>query len=260
MSFYEIRAEEKNYFHFQHRKIFTTSTHFHSAVELLFVESGEIESTIDGEKRILRAGEASFADSFSVHSYSPIQSTSGFVIVGAKEDFQACFSAFGEKTPPKFFRFENFELLAQLCELCAKNRQNPIGRYESFSGAVKIIASEIAENTELVARKIDKQTSLICKILSFANEYLKEDLSLLTLSQRFGYSHEYLSRFLHRYLSESWCAYINRLRVRKADELLKASPEVSVLEIAYACGFDSPNTFYRAYKKEFGVPPRRIVI
>lgn len=257
MSFYEIRAEEKNYFHFQHREILTTLTHFHSSVELLFVESGEIESTIDGEKQILRAGEASFADGFSVHSYTPIQKTFGFVLVGAKEDFQACFSAFGEKVPPKFFHFENFRLLSTLCELCAKNRKNPIGRYESFAGSIKIITGEIAENTEFIHRKTDKQYSLVCEILRYASEHLNGELSLLTLAKRFGYSHEYLSRFLHRYLSESWCAYVNRLRVRKADDLLKASPHLSVLEIAYACGFDSPNTFYRAYKKEFGAPPRR---
>ena len=60
---------------------------------------------------------------------------------------------------------------------------------------------------------------------------------------------------------ESWYAELaaRGLRVQKAEALLKADEEKNVLKIAYECGFDSQNTFYRAYKKEFGHLPRRAV-
>ena len=99
----------------------------------------------------------------------------------------------------------------------------------------------------------------MCEILKYAQSHVEEELSLSVLSDRFGYSREHLSRILHKYLTETWNAYVNGLRVQKAEALLKADEEKNVLKIAYECGFDSQNTFYRAYKKEFGHLPRRAV-
>ena len=81
--------------------------------------------------------------------------------------------------------------------------------------------------------------------------------NLLALSREFGYSREHLSRILGRYLSEGWNGYVNRLRARRAEEMLSERPGENVLKIAYECGFESPNTFYRAYRREFGKSPRR---
>ena len=50
MSYYEIEAEQNKYFRFFNRTIFFTPSHFHNAIELLFVEKGEQEVIIDGEK------------------------------------------------------------------------------------------------------------------------------------------------------------------------------------------------------------------
>ena len=123
--------------------------------------------------------------------------------------------------------------------------------------AVKILFSEISESAPFIPRKADKQSALVCSVLQYAEERLCEDLSLAALARVFNYSQEHLSRVLHGYLSENWCAYVNRLRVRRAETLLKNDPSLSVLDAAFACGFDSPNTFYRAYKREFGKKPRR---
>ena len=258
MSFYELSAEKKDYFYFQNKPVLETKTHFHSAVEFLFIQSGTAEAIIDGEKRILQSGDAAFSDGFSVHAYTLSKETVACVVVGAKEYFQPIFKAFGDRTPEKFFRFENFNLLSQLYGLCKKKRNHQACRYEAFAGSVKLLLSEIADTNPLSPKKQDKQTALVCDVLRYAENHLKESLSLPTIAAQIGYSHEHLSRILHRYLNENWKSYVNRLRVRKAEELLKLSPTSSVLEIAYDCGFDSPNTFYRAYKKEFGTSPRRI--
>jgi len=35
-------------------------------------------------------------------------------------------------------------------------------------------------------------------------------------------------------------------------------PAHSVTDIAYACGFDSPATFYRVFRAAFGMTPRDV--
>ncbi len=256
MSFYESSAEENRYFHFQYRPIKDTYLHFHGAIEFLFAKSAPQEVTIGGETRILQPGEACFCDSFVPHTYRATTDEPAFILVGDKDYFKDVFTAFGGKRPPAFFRFENFPLLSFLEQFCNQTWQNDEGRYESFGGSMKILLSEIAENVPFVPAKTDKQEALACELLRYAEEHLTGDLSLRTVAKEFGYSHEHLSRVLHKYLPAPWNVYVNRLRARHAHFLMKKYPDRSVLDILYSCGFDSPNTFYRAYKKEFGRKPR----
>ena len=256
-SFYETAAETKNYFYFHKRGAYETEAHFHNALELHFVESGEETVLIDGEKRVLRAGDACFCDSFSVHYMSPFLGESCFVLLGEKTYFEQALSAFGGKTPPRFFRFENFALLRALHELCKQERKIEENAMLVFGGTVKILFGELAESVPFVPRKTDLKSALVCNVLQYAEKHIQDDLSLSAIACAMGYSQEHLSRILHSYLMENWKTYVNRLRVRRAETLLKSDPALSVLDAAFACGFESPNTFYRAYKREFCKKPRR---
>lgn len=257
MSFYEIVTEQKNYFLIGERGIVETPAHFHSAMEMHFVEEGSMDIILDGERRTLYAGDACFCDSFTVHAIPKPKQVKSYHLVGFKGAFDRAFSLFDDKTPPRFFRFENFPLLGSLADVCNENMQNDGGRYAIFTGTLRIMLGEIFKNTPFISRAAERKNTLICDVLSYAEENPQADLSLLALSKKFGYSREHLSRILHKYLLENWNAHVNRLRVRKAETLLSQNPEITVLEVAYACGFESPNTFYRAYKKEFGTPPRK---
>lgn len=257
MSFYECEAEDLKRFYFAERGDYETTPHFHGAVEFHFVEEGEQEIIVDGQRRILRRGDGCFCDGFSVHQLPPLKEGKAFCLVFSAEFFAPSFSFFGGKKPPTFFRFENFTLLHELYERCSRKYANNEARYATFGGAVQLILSEIAESTPFVSYKTERKNSLVCSILQYAERHLNQDLSLTAIAKEFGYSHEHLSRILHKYLPETWASYVNRLRARRTEALLSNDPDLPVLSAALACGFDSPNTFYRAYKKEFGAPPRR---
>ncbi len=255
MELYELRAEDNNYVCFRNGAPVPTYTHFHGAIEFLFVERGEIQVTLDNETVVLRKGDACFSDSFCLHAYhaeNP-KDAAVFVFLGDKTLFERIFATLGG-IPPKFFRFENIDLLRHLCTLYM---QNDGGRYATFEGCAYILLAEIAKNYPPLPRKENKQSTLVCKTLRYAQEHYKDDLSLDALARAFGYSKEHLSRLLSKYLRENWNHYVARIRVRKAHEQLLADPAASVLQVALEHGFESANTFYRAYKREYGAPPRR---
>lgn len=256
MSFLELRADEKNYYYFQLREPQETKPHFHSAPEFLFVEKGNQEVIVDGEKRILTAGEGCFVDSFCVHSYKDMPKVRSYALLGDKSHFEQFFLAMDGKVPPAFFPFDNFTLLKDLCERTEKPYTNSVARTTALEGAINLVLAELAENISFVARSQNKQTTFVGQILQYAQENPRGNLSLAALSKKFGYSQEHLSRLLHKYLAENWTVYVNRLRVRQAQARLLEGEE-SVSEIALDCGFESLNTFYRAYHKEFGKRPRR---
>ena len=256
-SFYETAAEGRDYFYFAKRGAYETDAHFHSALELHFIESGEETVLIDGEKRVLRAGDACFCDSFSVHYMSTFLGESCFILIAEKAYFEQALSAFDGKMPPRFFRFENFALLRTLYRLCEKERKKEENAKLVFGGTVKILFGELAESVAFVPSKANQKSALVCNVLQYAETHIQDDLSLSAVAHAMGYSREHLSRILHSFLMENWKTYVNRLRVRRAETLLKNDNTLSVLDAAFACGFESPNTFYRAYKREFDKKPRR---
>ncbi len=256
MSEYEILAEGKKYFRFERRPTVLTGPHFHGAIEFFFAEKCEQSVVVGGEKRVLKVGEGCFSDSFCVHSYEKNDRTPSTFIVGEKWYFERFFTAKGDKVPPKFFRFHNFELLHLLMAICNKNYKNEQDRYAAIEGAMHILLAEIALENDFVLRKADKQSSLVCDVLLYAERHLDGDLSLQALSDKFSFSREHLSRLLHQHLSENWNSYVGRLRARAAHALLQENNALSVLDAAFQCGFESANTFYRAYRKEFGKKPR----
>ena len=257
MSFYEQQADSNKYFYFRWCKQVPATAHFHSALEFLFVEKGEQEVIVGEEKRRLKSGDACFVNRFCVHSYPQVKDAHTAVIVGDKRYFDAAFSAFHGKKPPTFFHFENMQLLQTLYQLC--NQSHPINesRYATIEGAMGILLGSIAKNTPFVNPIDNKQDTLIFDVLQYAETHLQDDLSLRTIARKFGYSYEHLSRLLHKYLQESWTTHVNRLRVIKTQALLEKDPTTAILPAALSCGFESANTFYRAYKKEFGVCPKR---
>ena len=267
MSIYESRSDNKQHVYFYHGQPYNTPAHFHNAIEFLFVEKGEQTVTVGGETMVLSAGQGCFMDSFCVHSL-PREDTITWTLTVARSFFEPAFTIFNGHVPPKVFSFDNYDLLRMIRSICNKAFQedakyasfklNDSGSLAVFSGAMSILLGAIAEKSAFVPRKTTSQNSLVCDILTYASSHLSGDLSLIALSEVFHYSKEHLSRLLGCYLQEGWNNYVNRLRVRKADAMLKGADKRSVLECAFACGFESSNTFYRAYKKEFGVPPRQI--
>ena len=259
MSYYELEAEGMGYSYFTRRAAVHTLPHFHGAYELVFVKDGAQEALVGGERRIMRSGDACFVDAFCVHSFLPEENTNCYVVVGNKECFDKIFAKYGEQKPPHFFEFENFDLLDNLYVFWKKPYENQRNKRIVFEGAMRILLADMAERVDFLKSESDGQGALVCRILSYAEENFSSDLSLSALSREFGYSREHLSRTLHKYLAENWNGYVGRLRARRVRDALSLDKSANVLEVALSCGFDSANTFYRAYKKAFGQAPRQFL-
>ena len=260
MRFYEIETEKRGYLYMDYGEAATIDMHGHGAIEILIIHKGQREVVVGGEKRILNAGEGCFSTSFCAHSYSVNEGTWGYAIVGDKLFFERHFNSFEGKTPPRFFKFKDFNLLEKLYEIfkCKTSLQyEESSKFVIHEGIVGILLGSIAEQNKFCKQNADKQALLIFDVLKYAHNNLEKDLSLNALALLFHYSERHLSRVLFKHLSESWTNYINRIRVLQAHEVLKANPHSSVLDVAISCGFNSINTFYRAYKKEFSQLPRR---
>lgn len=84
--------------------------------------------------------------------------------------------------------------------------------------------------------------------------YLEPRLSIRDLARRTGSNETYISRALNQGLNVTFNAFINGLRVEKAQGLI-AYNKTNMLDIALSSGFNSKATFNRAFRNHTGLTP-----
>ncbi len=91
-------------------------------------------------------------------------------------------------------------------------------------------------------------------VISYVRENLEADLSLEKLASVAGFSPFHFHRVFKAITEETINELIMRLRLERAAALLRATPQLSITDTAFACGFNSVATFSRAFKKQYGLP------
>ncbi len=89
-----------------------------------------------------------------------------------------------------------------------------------------------------------------------ATHYSGGNLSLNEVSDAIGISAPYLSGIFNEINQGSFSSYLKNYRITQAQYFLEQTTQ-SVAEIGYKCGFNSAQSFSRAFKKETGFSPGR---
>ncbi|MDN3694413.1 helix-turn-helix transcriptional regulator [Chryseobacterium tructae] len=99
-------------------------------------------------------------------------------------------------------------------------------------------------------------------IVSFYKEshvYLDEEFTLDQLSSHLKITKADLSITFNKHLNTNFHEYTNRNRIQHFKQILSEDPSVSVIDLAFQCGFKSKSTFYKYFKKEFDCLPSQLV-
>lgn len=120
-----------------------------------------------------------------------------------------------------------------------------------------------AELLILIHRYMEEVHLPLCtnKAIRQAVTYMRSNyLSPIAINQvadHVGVSERYLRTLFTTNLNQSPLEYLNRIRVQKAIELLQ-NTDLSVKEVCFQCGFQSPQYFSRLFKRQTGVAPHTI--
>jgi AraC-like DNA-binding protein len=96
--------------------------------------------------------------------------------------------------------------------------------------------------------------TLRTKILAYIDAHLERpDLSTMTLMERFCISRAGLYRALE--VDGGVARVIRDRRLNAAFELLSRRDGMAISQIAYTYGFSSPQQFFKAFHRKFGVAP-----
>ncbi|MCH5309075.1 MAG: helix-turn-helix domain-containing protein [Prevotella sp.] len=105
--------------------------------------------------------------------------------------------------------------------------------------------------------KFQPQVDMISKARLQIRESLESDLTIQKLAEHLGVSYSNFRKLFKEYTGLSPATYQQELRLLRAKELLTTT-DLSIKEIAYRLGFESPDYFSAKFKAKMGCRPSEI--
>lgn len=96
----------------------------------------------------------------------------------------------------------------------------------------------------------------LAQVIARMETNIEEPVSPADLAEGVGMSTRQLERLFRRYLGRSPKRYYMEIRLQKARNLLMQT-EMSVINVALACGFASPSHFSKCYRAQYHTTPYR---
>ncbi|MDG2379593.1 MAG: GlxA family transcriptional regulator [Tateyamaria sp.] len=107
-----------------------------------------------------------------------------------------------------------------------------------------------------VPTRIGVRHPKLSQVIQIKEKNIEEPISPSVLARDVGMSTRQLERLFRRYLNRSPKRYYMELRLQKARNLLMQT-DMSVINVALACGFASPSHFSKCYRAHYNTTPYR---
>ena len=133
---------------------------------------------------------------------------------------------------------------------------------EELAGTVadQLIYSSIRTDQDTqrlsVPTRIGVRHPKLSQVIQIMEQNIEEPISPSILAREVGMSTRQLERLFRRYLNRSPKRYYMELRLQKARNLLMQT-DMSVINVALACGFASPSHFSKCYRAQYNTTPYR---
>lgn len=117
------------------------------------------------------------------------------------------------------------------------------------------ISREKYKQSQVKGININGVVSRLTELMKLEKIFTDSELTINKLSEQLSISTHQLSEILNNTIEMNYAAYITSFRIEEAKRLLIKNPKESVLQIAYAVGFNSKTTFNTAFKKSTNLTP-----
>ena len=127
---------------------------------------------------------------------------------------------------------------------------------QPFDSVIFNLKEHVDEIIQALNMKRDApELELSRKVFEFLRlNYSDASLCLDSVAEYFNVSKSYLYRIMKKTYGTTLSDILENIRMENAKDLL-SSTQLGVAEIACACGYNSSNTFYKVFKKRFGISP-----
>lgn len=231
--------------------------HLHNHIELAILLTGRTMAFADDKGGILCEGHAFISFPNQVHYFAdklgPLEHV---LFIFPPNKIPAFYKIFSKKIPTQPIVQIDLEKILPVINIALDAQSNKAPYYETIiENCLSIILAHIFEKIELEDVK-KRNISAIQSILLYCSEHYNEDITLEKIAENTHMSKYYISHIFSREIGISMPEYINTLRIRDAESLLKQG-EMSITDVAFAVGFNSLRSFNRHFFALTGKTPRQ---
>ena len=237
--------------------------HYHPIVEIFFWLEGECTYFVDDQSYELQPGDIVFSPAGVLHktTYNPNIPLSRGLIYCQNSLLPKSIREFCAKGKPYITNLSN--TIGSVMDLFHKIQQENEHPDKYSEDMVK---SYIAALTVLILRNGKKSDNSLRtgknRIIELTVSYIKNNysnrISLDDAAKNAAVSSKYLSLLFKKETGFNFNEYLTLYRMKKSELLLTESPDKSILEIAYDCGFNDSNYFSTRFKKVYGISPSQL--
>jgi len=242
--------------------------HNHEYYEIFITVTGTVTHFINGITQKLPEGSLVFIRPEDVHAYvydTPQSSDTAYInLTFTYETAELLFAYLSDSFPSKTLlscdmpptvllnRMEKERLLTQISELNIVNWQNK----HALKLRMRAILADIFVRFFYNMPSSREQTaplwlSHLLSEMEHPDNFAAGIDRMIFLSNK---SREHLTRCLKKYYGLTLTEYINNMRINYASNLL-LNTNTSILEICFACGFQSVSNFYKVFQETYGISP-----
>lgn len=241
--------------------------HYHSYYEIYYLLSGQCKMFINQDIHYLRPGDLALIPPLEVHKalYEPSwqaerfgiyfsrEMVSGFQSMCGREGFEQVFTA-PVMTVPETFRPRLETLFDQMQD---EEKQGDMYRriqQRCLLYQILVLLGRCrGENRE--EHILGQSEEAVVRAARYMNTHYQEPLTLGEVACLINMSPTYFSKKFKNSTGLCFKEYLNFIRVQKASDLLR-NTDLSVTEVAVACGFSDGNYFGDVFRRLTGASPR----
>ena len=137
-------------------------------------------------------------------------------------------------------------------------RSHGLERLSEFTGLLSLLGRckdyRLLSSAPAIGIAAGDARSTISRIVEYVNENYAEPITVAEVAARVNMSENSFSRYFSKATDSTFTAFVNRVRVHKACELLTNS-DSQVSSVCYAAGFNNLANFNRRFREVKGMTP-----
>lgn len=258
-------------FYYDDRNLSKIDAHTHNYYEFYFFVEGDISMQVGKDVYPIHFGDAMLIPPNIAHRaiiHNPEVPYRRFVFWISKEyyehlaDISPCFTYaidYASKNKQYVCHLDQISLnslQSKMLRLLEEMQSNRFGKelqielyVEDFMLSINRLVYDILE-----PKQVTSDASLYTKLVEYIEEHLEDELSLEKLSEEFYVSKYHIAHVFKDNIGLSIHQYITKKRLAKCQEAIRAN--MNITDVYHMYGFGDYSSFYRAFKKEYGISPK----
>lgn len=243
--------------------------HWHRNVEIMQVLRGTTSVTIGNETFSGEEGDIFFINQEELHRVAseddqlvyrtvifPLQALT-FSESDASQTYLEQLIQGTQRFPVQLTRKKDCDFLYALLYQIQNAAEQKSSGYELMVKAflLQMIAQMFCRHMMIPVQHAPSEKSQRLKeMLQYIRQHYASSLTIAVMAEQFHMSEKYFSRYFRIATGQNFTAYLNTVRIEKAQSMLLETDE-TVLEIAFACGYENVSYFNRVFRSQTGFSP-----